>query len=81
MSNKSGNKDKWQDNPMATTDVKQNVANRDCSNKRGIEPEKHPNVISRPKILCDPFNKTAIEQSFVKDVNDIRRKKLPKENA
>ena len=66
---------------MATEGVKENVSDRDRPNKRGIEPEKHPNVICRPEVVCDPQNKSAVEQRFVEDVHDVRRKKCPEEKT
>jgi hypothetical protein len=28
-------------------------------------------VIRRPKVVCDPFDESAIEERFVKDVHDV----------
>ena len=66
---------------MATEGVKENVGDRDRPNKRGIEPEKHPHVICRPEVVCDPPNKAAVEKRFVEDVHDVRRKKCPEEKT
>jgi len=56
---------------MAAEAVKENIAERDRPNKRGIEPEKHAHVIGRPKVVCDPPNKAAVEERFVEDVHDV----------
>jgi hypothetical protein len=56
---------------MAAEGVKENVADRDRPNKCGIKPEKHPHVICRPKVGCDPPNKTAVQKRFVEEVNDV----------
>jgi hypothetical protein len=68
---KSGYEDNWQDNPMAAKTVKQNVAGRNRNKKSGIKPEEHAYVICRPKIVRYPFNKAAVEECFVKNVNDV----------
>jgi hypothetical protein len=56
---------------VAAKPIKENVARRDCREKRCIEPEKHPYVVCRPEISCDPPNKAAVEERFVEDVNDV----------
>ena len=66
---------------MATERVKENVSNRDGPDKRGIEPEKHAHVVGRPKVVRDPPDKAAVEQRFVEDVHDVRRKKCPEEKT
>jgi hypothetical protein len=51
--------------------IEKNVARRDRRDKHCIEPEKHPYVVCRPEIICDPPNKAAVEERFVEDVNDV----------
>jgi hypothetical protein len=56
---------------VAAKTIEQNVARRDGRDKPCIEPEKHPNVVCRPEIICDPSNKAAVEERFIEDVNDV----------
>jgi hypothetical protein len=46
VSDESGYPDDWQDDPMTTKTVKENVADRNRSNYRRIKPKKHMDVIS-----------------------------------
>ena len=71
VGNESGHPDQWQNDPEAAEAVKENVADCDRSNKRGVEPEEHAHPIRRPEVVCDPFNKPAVERRFIYDVNDI----------
>lgn len=66
-----GHEDERQDDPMAAKTVKEDVADGDRRDERGVEPEKHLHVIRRPKVVCDPFDESAIEERFVKDVHDV----------
>ena len=78
MGSKSGYKDKWQDNPMSAKTVKENIASRNRYNKGSIKPEEHSHMICWPKVLRNPLNKAAIQECFVQNMNDVRRKKAQK---
>ncbi len=43
--------------------------------------KEHAIVVRRPEVVRDPAHKPAIDEGLVKDVNDIRRKKDPEEQA
>ena len=71
MGDKSCYEDNWQNNPMASQIVKDNIADCDGTKKCGIEPEEHPHMIRRPKIFDDPLHKAPIYQRFVQDMKYI----------
>jgi len=78
---KSGYEDNRQNNPVATNTVIENVARRNCSNKRTIEPEEHSQPIGRPEVLFHPLNKATIEKCFIKNMNNISGEKYPEKDA
>ena len=71
MRNEPRYEDKLKDDPMAAKTVKEYIAYRDCHNKCGVEPEEHPHMIHRPEVVRDPLYKPAVDQRFVKNVNNV----------
>lgn len=81
MGDKSGHEEKREDDPMAAKTVEKKITGCDCHDKRSVEPEEHPHVVRWPEVLRYPLNKAAVEQRFVKNVDDVWCKKCPEENA
>src|SRR6266581_3902149 len=71
MGDESSQKDEWQDNPMTTKIVKEQVAGRNRSNGSCVKPKEHPHGIGRPEVVYDPLYKPAVQKGLVKDMNDV----------
>src|SRR6266699_4000671 len=68
MGDESSQKDEWQDNPMTTKIVKEQVAGRNRSNGSCVKPKEHPHGIGRPEVVYDPLYKPAVQKGLVKDM-------------
>ena len=71
VSDEASQKDEWQDNPMATKTVKEQVADRNRGNGPRVKPEEHPPGIGRPEVVRDPLDKPAVKKCLVKDMHDV----------
>src|SRR6516225_2717371 len=66
---------------MTAEAVKENVAGDDRGYCPRVEPEEHPHVILRPEVLDDPTHESAIQQSLVENVHDVRSEERPEERV
>jgi len=71
VGDESCQKDEWQDDPVTSQTVEEQVADRNQTNGPCIKPEEHPHGIGRPEIVYDPLHKPAVEKCLVKDMNDV----------
>ena len=51
VGDESSHKDEWQDDPMTTKTVKEQVADRNRSNGPRVKPKEHPHGIGRPEVV------------------------------
>ena len=71
VGDESRQKDEWQDDPMATKTVKEQVADRNRSNGSRVKPEEHPHGIGRPEVVSYPLHKPAVQECLVKDMHNV----------
>jgi len=66
---------------MTSIAVKENVRQRDSPDRHGVEPKKHPDVVCRPKVVHDPFNKSSVQQGLIENVDNVSGEERPKQNV
>src|SRR5215467_14803045 len=71
VGNESSQKDEWQDDPMTTKTIKEQVADCNRSKSPRVKPKEHPPGIGRPEVVYDPLHKPAVKKCLIKDMNDV----------
>ena len=71
MGDESSQKDEWQDDPMTTKTVKEQVADRNQSYGPRVKPKEHPHGIAGPEVVLYPLNKPSVQECLIKDMYDV----------
>ncbi len=71
VGDESNQKDEWQDDPMPTQTVKEQVADHNQSYGPRVKPKEHAHGIGRPEVVSYPLHKPSVQECLVKDVYDV----------
>ncbi len=71
VGDEASQKEEWQDDPMPTQAVKEQVADRNQSYGPRVKPKEPAHGIARPEVVSYPLHEPAVQECLVKDMYDV----------